>query len=59
MRCLVYDRLPDDGSKGWWRRWLLSYRVLIVEDTDLGVDATDLVGGFRAWAGRRARLEDA
>ena len=38
VRCLVYDRLPDDGSKGWWRRWLLSYRVLIVEDTDLGVD---------------------
>ncbi len=38
MRRLVYDRLPDDGNKGWWRRWLLSYRVLIVEDTDLGVD---------------------
>jgi hypothetical protein len=35
---LFYDRLPDDGSKGWWRRWLLSYRVLIVEDTDLGVE---------------------
>src|ERR1051325_8051981 len=32
VRCLV---MPDDGSKGWWRRWLLSYRVLIVEDTDL------------------------
>ena len=38
VRRLVYDRLPDDGNKGWWRRWLLSYRVLIVEDTDLGVD---------------------
>jgi len=35
---LFYDRLPDDGSKGWWRRWLLSYRLLIVEDTDLGVE---------------------
>ena len=40
VRRLVYDRLPDDGSKGWWRRFLLSYRVLIVEDTDLGVTAT-------------------
>src|SRR5262249_32350956 len=38
LRRLVYDRLPDDGNRGWWRRWLLSYRVLIVEDTDLGVD---------------------
>jgi hypothetical protein len=37
VRRLVYNRLPDDGSKGWWRRFLLSYRVLIVEDTDLGV----------------------
>jgi len=40
VRRVVYDRLPDDGNKGWWRRWLLSYRVLIVEDTDLGVDAS-------------------
>ena len=39
VRRLVYDRLPDDGSKGWWRRFLLAYRVLIVEDTDLGVEA--------------------
>jgi len=39
VRRLFYDRLPDDGSKGWWRRFLLSYRVLIVEDTDLGVEA--------------------
>src|SRR5512143_370162 len=39
VRRLVYDRLPDDGSKGWWRRFLLSYRVLIVEDTDLGAAA--------------------
>ena len=39
LRRLFYDRLPDDGSKGWWRRFLLSYRVLIVEDTDLGVAA--------------------
>ena len=38
MRRIVYDRLPDDNDKGWWRRWLLSYRVLIVEDTDLGAD---------------------
>ena len=38
MRRLVYNRIPDDGNKGWWRRWLLSYRVLIVEDTDLGAD---------------------
>jgi Pentapeptide repeats (8 copies) len=37
VRRLVYDRLPD-SSKGWWRRFLLSYRVLIVEDTDLGVE---------------------
>jgi hypothetical protein len=36
VRRLVYDRIPDDGNKGWWRRWLLSYRVLIVEDSDLG-----------------------
>jgi pentapeptide repeat protein len=39
VRRLIYDRLPDDGSKGWWRRFFLSYRVLIVEDTDLGVAA--------------------
>ena len=38
VRRIVYDRLPDDDDKGWWRRWLLSYRVLIVEDTDLGAD---------------------
>jgi Pentapeptide repeats (8 copies) len=38
VRRLVYDRLPNDDNKGWWRRWFLSYRVLIVEDTDLGVD---------------------
>jgi len=38
VRRLVYNRIPDDGNKGWWRRWLLSYRVLIVEDTDLGAD---------------------
>ncbi len=38
LRRLVYDRLADDRDKGWWRRWLLSYRVLIVEDTDLGAD---------------------
>ena len=38
VRRLVYDRIPDDGNKGWWRRWLLSYRVLIVEDTDLGAE---------------------
>jgi uncharacterized protein YjbI with pentapeptide repeats len=38
VRRMVYDRLPNDNDKGWWRRWLLSYRVLIVEDTDLGAD---------------------
>jgi pentapeptide repeat protein len=36
VRRLVYDRIRDDDNKGWWRRWLLSYRVLIVEDSDLG-----------------------
>jgi uncharacterized protein YjbI with pentapeptide repeats len=36
VRRIVYDRLPNDDDKGWWRRWLLSYRVLVVEDTDLG-----------------------
>jgi uncharacterized protein YjbI with pentapeptide repeats len=39
VRRLFHDLIPDDGSKGWWRRFLLSYRVLIVEDTDLGVEA--------------------
>jgi uncharacterized protein YjbI with pentapeptide repeats len=38
VRRLFYDRLPNDDDKAWWRRWLLSYRVLIVEDTDLGAD---------------------
>jgi uncharacterized protein YjbI with pentapeptide repeats len=38
VRRIVHDRLPEDGDKAWWRRWLLSYRVLIVEDTDLGAD---------------------
>jgi Pentapeptide repeats (8 copies) len=38
VRRLIYERIPDNGNKGWWRRWLLSYRVLIVEDTDLGTD---------------------
>jgi uncharacterized protein YjbI with pentapeptide repeats len=38
VRRIVYDRLPDDNDKGWWRRWLLSYRALIVEDTDLAAD---------------------
>jgi uncharacterized protein YjbI with pentapeptide repeats len=38
VRRILYDRLPNDDDKGWWRRWLLSYRVLIVEDTDLGAD---------------------
>jgi uncharacterized protein YjbI with pentapeptide repeats len=38
VRRLFYDRLPDDGSKGWWRRFFLSYRILIVEDTDIGVE---------------------
>ena len=38
VRRIVYGRLPNDNDKAWWRRWLLSYRVLIVEDTDLGAD---------------------
>jgi Pentapeptide repeats (8 copies) len=38
VRRMFYDRLPNDDNKGWWRRWLLSYRVLIVEDTDLGAN---------------------
>src|SRR6476469_3567263 len=38
VRRVIYDRLPNDDDKGWWRRWLLSYRVLVVEDTDLGAD---------------------
>ena len=38
VRRIVYDRLPEDDNRGWWRRWLLSYRVLIVEDADLGAD---------------------
>jgi hypothetical protein len=36
VRRVIYDRLPNDDDKGGWRRWLLSYRVLVVEDTDLG-----------------------
>jgi uncharacterized protein YjbI with pentapeptide repeats len=36
VRRLVYDRLTSNKDK--WRRWLLSYRVLIVEDTDLGTE---------------------
>jgi hypothetical protein len=43
VRRLVYDRIPDDGNTGWWRRWLLSYRVLIVEDSDLGADDAKIV----------------
>jgi hypothetical protein len=39
-RRYVYERIPEANKdlKEWWRRWLLSYRVLIVEDTDLGAD---------------------
>jgi hypothetical protein len=43
VRRIVYNHLPNNNDKGWWRRWLLSYRVLIVEDTDLGVDADERV----------------
>jgi hypothetical protein len=43
VRRIVYDRLPNNDDKGWWRRWLLSYRVLIVEDTDLGTDDARVV----------------
>jgi uncharacterized protein YjbI with pentapeptide repeats len=43
VRRIVYDRLPNDNDKGWWRRWLLSHRILIVEDTDLGADADERV----------------
>ena len=38
VRRIVYDHLPDDNDKGWWRRWLLPYRVFVMEDTDLGAD---------------------
>jgi uncharacterized protein YjbI with pentapeptide repeats len=38
VRRVFYDNLSADENKAWWRRWLLSYRVLIVEDTDLGAD---------------------
>ena len=48
VRRIIYDRLPNDNDKGWWRRWLLSYRVLIVEDTDLGADADERVVAPRA-----------
>jgi uncharacterized protein YjbI with pentapeptide repeats len=49
LRRIVYDNLADDGGKAWWRRWLLSYRVLIVEDTDLaaGQDAVLRERNFR------------
>lgn len=43
VRRVIYDRLPNDNDKGWWRRWLLSYRVLIVEDTDLGPETDERV----------------
>jgi hypothetical protein len=43
VRRVVYDNLPNNDDKGWWRRWLLSYRVLIVEDTDLGTDDARVV----------------
>ncbi len=43
VRRIIYNHVPNDNDKGWWRRWLLSYRVLIVEDTDLGVDADERV----------------
>jgi hypothetical protein len=43
VRRVIYDNLPNDNDKGWWRRWLVSYRVLIVEDTDLGADADERV----------------
>src|SRR5262245_36924631 len=41
----VYERIPEANKEymDWLRRWLLSYRVLIVEDTDLGADADDKV----------------
>ncbi len=43
VRRVVYDSLPNDDNKAWWRRWLLSYRVLIVEDTDLGASDARVV----------------
>jgi hypothetical protein len=38
VRRIVYDNVSNGDNRTWWRRWLLSYRVLIVEDTDLGAD---------------------
>lgn len=36
VRRVIYDNVTNGENIGWWRRWLLAYRVLIVEDTDLG-----------------------
>jgi uncharacterized protein YjbI with pentapeptide repeats/transposase-like protein len=40
MRRYVYEHITEANKeyKDWLRRWLLSYRVLIVEDTDLDAD---------------------
>ena len=36
VRRVIYDNVTNGDNRTWWRRWLLAYRVLIVEDTDLG-----------------------
>ena len=36
VRRIIYDNVTNGDNRTWWRRWLLSYRVLIVEDADLG-----------------------
>ncbi len=35
---------PKDEGKGWLLRWLISYRVLVVEDTDMVPDEGDTHG---------------
>ncbi|MBM3543806.1 MAG: pentapeptide repeat-containing protein [Alphaproteobacteria bacterium] len=35
VRRVIYDNVTNGDNRTWWRRWLLAYRVLIVEDTDL------------------------
>ncbi|HWM31191.1 MAG TPA: pentapeptide repeat-containing protein [Methyloceanibacter sp.] len=36
VRRVIYDNVTNGDNRTWWRRWLLAYRVLIVEDADLG-----------------------
>jgi Pentapeptide repeats (8 copies) len=43
VRRVVYDNVANGDNRTWWRRWLLAYRVLIVEDTDLSGGDTGAV----------------